>query len=155
MSSSLATDSCLCKRQWQQLIRVSRCPRLLPMVADPKRDFARRLNALCDAHEMPQRGRRIELSRVVGVSGEAARKWLAGDAIPAMDHIVVLSTHFRVNAQWLLTGLGARDIGAGTLTDEELAHIQRLRCLPPAERARAFRVVDALVSPALQGDNAA
>jgi hypothetical protein len=155
MPPSLATNSCDCNQTKQQLIVVPPAARLQLMVATPKQAFARRLNALCDAENVPQRGRRVALAKVTGVSGEAARKWISGEAIPAMDHVVILATHFRVNAQWLLTGLGPQEIGAGALTEEEQRHIERLRCMPSPDRARAFRVIEALSLPDVPRDNAA
>lgn len=142
MASSLATDSCPCK----QLTIVEMQFRLQHMNVDPKLAFSERLHQARADAGMPKRGRRIELARVVNVSGEAARKWLAGESIPAMDHIVQLSQYFRIDAQWLLTGMQQKQNGvSGTLTEEEIQHIQRLRCLSPSERARAFRVVEALM----------
>lgn len=120
------------------------------MVETPKQSFSRRLHQVCDEHGLPVRGRRLALARIAGVSGEAARKWLSGESIPAMDHVSVIAGHFRVSAQWLLTGQRAdAGVDAGALTDEEIAHVERLRCLPPDERARVFRALDAFMSPPL------
>lgn len=153
MLQRIATDSCFCK----QLILARGRPSLDVMASNAKEAFSARLNQVCAEAGQPERGRRVGLAKVAGVSGEAARKWLSGEAIPAMDHIAVISAHYRVQAQWLLTGLGRKDVEgeADTLTDEEREHIKRLRSLPAPERARAFRVVDALISPAQQGDDAA
>lgn len=153
MGLSLATDSCHCK----QLIRVWPAARLQLMVEDVKQAFSRRLNVACDEAGEPVRGRRAMLARLVKVSGEAARKWLSGEAIPAMDHLAVISAHLGVQAQWLLSGVGRKyiDQEADALTEEEREHLRRLRCLPQSERARAFRVVDALVSPSHTDGHAA
>jgi transcriptional regulator with XRE-family HTH domain len=119
------------------------------MVATTKQAFSDRLNQVFDERGEPLRGRRIMLARVAGVSGEAARKWLSGESIPAMEHAATIARHFNVSVQWLLTGQTDPKVEAGTLTDEEIAHIERLRCLPPSERARVFRALDAFVSPPL------
>jgi transcriptional regulator with XRE-family HTH domain len=96
------------------------------------------------------------LARLAGVSGEAARKWLSGESIPAMSHVSVLAAHFSVRADWLLTGAGPKQVDeVDALTDEERAHIERLRRLPPSERARVFRVLDAVMPPAVHDDDAA
>jgi transcriptional regulator with XRE-family HTH domain len=151
MAVSLATDSCF----YKELICALCAPRLQLMVADQKALFSRRLNQACDDAGEPKRGRRVSLARITGVSGEAARKWLSGESIPAMDHVAAIATHYNISAQWLLTGLREpEDKGVGSLTDEEMQHIKRLRCLPPADRARAFRVVDALVSPDVHKETA-
>jgi len=145
MLQRIATDSCFCK----QLILAPCKPRLDGMASNAKEAFSARLNQVCAESGQPERGRRVGLAKVAGVSGEAARKWLSGEAIPAMDHVAVISAHYRVQAQWLLTGVGRKEIEreTDTLTDEEREHIRRLRSLPAPERARAFRVVDALISP--------
>jgi hypothetical protein len=125
---------------------------LQPMVAiNPKQAFSNRLHQACEGARLPVRGRAPYLAKITDVSKEAARKWLSGDAIPAMDHVVILAQHFAVGAEWLLTGQGQPAIGdAGMLTDEERRHIERLRCLPSDERARAFRVIEAMVSEPLR-----
>lgn len=118
---------------------------------NPKQAFSNRLHQACDGAGLPLRGRAPYLSKITDVSKEAACKWLTGDAIPAMDHVVILAQHFAVGAEWLLTGMGQPAIGdAGMLTDEERRHIERLRCLPSDERARAFRVIEAMVSEPLR-----
>lgn len=144
----IATDSCICK----QLTRAPPWAMLQHMVAiNPKLAFSRRLHQACDGARLPVRGRAPYLAKITDVSKEAARKWLSGDAIPAMDHVVILAQHFAVGAEWLLTGMGQPAIGeAGMLTDEERRHIERLRRLPSAERARAFRVIEAMVSDPLR-----
>ena len=127
------------------------------MVAiNPKQAFSSRLHQMCADAGMPVRGRAVALAKLADVSKEAARKWLNGEAIPAMDHVVIIAQHYAVSADWLLTGKKQPEIGAaGALTDEEIKHIERLRCLPPDERARAFRVIEAMVPQTLRHVDAA
>lgn len=115
------------------------------MVADQKALFSQRLNRVCDDARVPMRGRRIMLAKLTGVSGEAARKWLSGDAIPAMTHVSALATHFNASAQWLLTGQDATNTDGLTLTEEETRVILMLRRLPPREREMAVRVIAAML----------
>lgn len=115
------------------------------MVADQKALFSQRLNRVCDDARVPMRGRRIMLAKLTGVSGEAARKWLSGDAIPAMDHIASLAGHFKCSAQWLLTGQDATNTDGLTLTKEEMRIIIMLRRLPPSEHDMAVRVIAAML----------
>lgn len=144
MRSSLATDSCFCK----QLKRVSGSSRLQLMMADQKALFSQRLNKVCDEASLPMRGRRAMLAQLTGVSGESARKWLSREAIPAMPHVAALATHFGSSAQWLLTGQDdASNDGILTLTNEETQLILALRRLPSNERATAWRVISALLTP--------
>lgn len=74
------------------------------MVAPPEKSVAQRLNAALTALNYPHRGRRKRLSDELGVSGEAARKWLSGETIPSMENAVRLATLARVDVEWLLTG---------------------------------------------------
>lgn len=107
--------------------------------------FSQRLNKVCDEASLPMRGRRAMLAQLTGVSGEAARKWLSGEAIPAMTHVAALATHFGSSAQWLLTGNeDASNNGLLTLTNEETQLILMLRSLPANERAMALRMISAM-----------
>lgn len=116
------------------------------MVADQKAMFSQRLNKVCDEANLPMRGRRAMLAQLTGVSGEAARKWLSGEAIPAMTHVAALATHFGSSAQWLLTGHDdANQDGLLTLTNEETQLILTLRRLPANDRAMAMRVIAAMM----------
>lgn len=80
-----------------------------PMVAaeDEKLEFARRLHTACDlAGIVSGRGRRAELARMFNVSGETARKWLAGESIPDTKRIPQIAKRLGVRGEWLLTGQG-------------------------------------------------
>lgn len=102
-----------------------------------KADFSSRLNRACDNQGVPERGRRLVLAKLVGVSGEAARKWLSGEAMPAMNHVSVLASHLKVNAQWLLTGKNAEEMSpADTI----------LSSLSPEHQAQALRMLKAFAA---------
>lgn len=97
----MATDSCFC----QQLIGADKPRNLQPMVADKKNAFAKRLNEAPDAIEFPSgRGRRAALAKKMGVSGEGARKWLAGDTIPGIENAIELALIAKEEVEYLLTG---------------------------------------------------
>jgi len=69
--------------------------------------FVDRLNAALDAANYPVgKGRRIMLARLMGVSGEAARKWLTGESLPSMKNIRRFAGLFGYSVDWLLTGCG-------------------------------------------------
>lgn len=75
------------------------------MVANTNDDFSKRLNSALDqADYIKGRGRRVALAKALGVSGEAARKWLSGESIPAMDNAVRLAVLSGTDVDWLLTG---------------------------------------------------
>lgn len=75
------------------------------MVVDKKTAFARRLNeALSWKNYLVGRGRRARLAKKMGVTGEAARKWLAGESIPAIERGGELALLLHVDVDALLTG---------------------------------------------------
>jgi SOS-response transcriptional repressor LexA len=77
------------------------------VVDDEKTRFAARFNKACDiAGIQSGRGRRAELARMFGVSGESARKWLSGESIPKSSRIANIARSLGVNGEWLLTGQG-------------------------------------------------
>ena len=118
-----------------------------------------------------------QLGARAGCTKSAVSQWERGITLPERDTLLALQKKNRVNPEWITNGSGdmllapaeqqnklagsdkisATDdaSGVGTLTDEELAHIKRLRCLSPDDRARAFRVVDALAPPSKENGNAA
>lgn len=55
----------------------------------------------------PGRGRASWLARKYGVSIEAARKWLSGDAVPVHTKQQQMVRDFRVDADWLMAGVGS------------------------------------------------
>lgn len=120
----IATDSCHC----QQLNRVVIARNMQHMVSNHKNDFSARLQTALDAAGVISgRGRRAAIARALGVSGEAARKWLNGEAIPAMEMASKLAQYADVSVDWLLTGraqsqanLSIADISRSAL---EIAHI--------------------------------
>jgi len=74
---------------------------------DEKQEFSKRLHAACDfAGIVKGRGRRAELARMFGVSGESARKWLEGFSIPDTKRIPEIAKKLGVRGEWLLTGIG-------------------------------------------------
>lgn len=74
-------------------------------------DFAVRLNEALDHAQVPEgRGRRIYLAKLAHKTGEAARKWLAGETMPTMSTASTLAGGLGVNLVWLLTGTGPMTI---------------------------------------------
>ena len=79
------------------------------MVAEERQAFAARLNeALDDAQVVSGWGRRAAVARMFGVSGEAARKWLEGEARPSNSRIPLIAQRLDVHGEWLLTGQGPK-----------------------------------------------
>lgn len=83
------------------------------MTSKAHSDFAARLNTALDHAKVPEgRGRRVYLSKLVGKTGEAARKWLAGETLPTMATAADLAEKLGVNVVWLLTGNGSMTVAA-------------------------------------------
>lgn len=79
-------------------------------------EFAVRLNQACDdSPDIPEygKGRQTVLADKMGVSQEAVRKWLAGEATPKKDKVKALATILGVDEAWLALGI------APTLTARE------------------------------------
>lgn len=75
------------------------------MVVTAAEGFSTRLNRALDRSGFIQgRGRRQQLASVLGVSGEAARKWLSGESMPSMQHATHLARIACAEVDWLLTG---------------------------------------------------
>jgi len=92
----------------RQLICVAVMLMLNTMVTNQTPDFVDRLNAALDAANYPAgKGRRVMLARLMGVSGEAARKWLTGESLPSMKNIRRFAGLFGYSVDWLLAGRGA------------------------------------------------
>lgn len=89
------------------------------MVVTSKQDirdgFAGRLRQCVDQHpNAPEgRGRPAWLAKEVHVSGEMARKWLAGEALPTPARADGLAEFFRVRRAWLRDGEGPMRAGSG------------------------------------------
>lgn len=80
--------------------------------------FAARLHEAADARGLPAgRGRATDLGRLVGVGYKGASKWLAGYGMPDMAHASQLAVALGVSFEWLMTGRGAKHVGA--LADAE------------------------------------
>jgi hypothetical protein len=74
------------------------------------KDFARRLNEAVDnmGAAVPgyREGRHTVISRKLGVSPEAVRKWFAGESAPRWKTMVALAKFLDVDAGWLYSGSG-------------------------------------------------
>jgi hypothetical protein len=106
MDGHLTTESCVS----QQLIVGGLISTLQPMVVLSKQavrnDFAKRLNeAVMDHPHAPKdRGKAAWLARQLQVSGEMARKWLAGEALPNQARMAGLANSLGVKTAWLRDG---------------------------------------------------
>lgn len=75
---------------------------------DEKKLFAERLNKSLDFAGIPPKGkgRQTQLASLFSVSQESARKWLEGESFPDTKRIPEIAKKLKVNAQWLLAGVG-------------------------------------------------
>jgi transcriptional regulator with XRE-family HTH domain len=111
---------------------------------DARPDFAARLNHALDRAGVPpkSRGRQSAVGKMFGVSQKGARKWLEGEAMPDTRRLPGIAQTLGISAEWLLTGANDSQQAACTISEEEMQHLRRLRCLPPADRARVLHVLD-------------
>lgn len=92
------------------------------MVVRPHSAFASRLSEACDGVSIvpKERGRARYIAKLMQVSSESARKWLAGESLPSMAHAVQLAFHLDVYVEWLLTGRGPKRIATITAVKQEM-----------------------------------
>jgi hypothetical protein len=80
---------------------------LTTMVVYRGETFAERFSRALDYAGVPSgRQRRMIVARMFKVSGEAVRKWLAGESIPNTKRIQKMAEKLGVRGEWLLTGQG-------------------------------------------------
>jgi hypothetical protein len=115
------------------------------MVAGVHSGIARRLEEALDDQGFPKgRGRGAHLAKVGKVSGEAGRKWLAGQSLPTMENALLLSTHLEVCVEWLLTGRGPKKIPS----PHTVRVIEAMESLPPDSQVTLQKVANSLVKSA-------
>lgn len=73
-----------------------------------REEFGARLIEVCADMELPERGRQTKLAKLFGVSQQAVRKWLDGEAFPEMDKVLAIAEWAQVNVNWLLQGSGPK-----------------------------------------------
>lgn len=69
-------------------------------------EFAARLRAALKHNAVPGHGSGAYLSRLTGVSGKAASKWLNGESVPGDDKIAHIARSLSVPIEWLRYGVG-------------------------------------------------
>ncbi|MBY0270623.1 MAG: hypothetical protein K2X06_12185 [Burkholderiales bacterium] len=88
-----------------------------------------------------------------GVTQQAVRKWLNGEAIPAHDKIMALADWLEVGAEWLEYGKGSAAASApvvqqaapayrGNLSDDEL--LKRYRKLSHSQQRAVAEIISGL-----------
>jgi hypothetical protein len=116
---------------------------------DRKAAFSDRLNEALDAIGYPEKGkgRQVSLGKDMDTSQKGARKWLEGEAIPSMDHVIGLAMLTHVHTEWLLSGRGPRNLESHPISSNP--QIQEwAKCmekLPDPDRERIFQVINVLM----------
>jgi transcriptional regulator with XRE-family HTH domain len=89
--------------------------------SNAKASFAARLTELCEDMGVAEWGRLRVLGKLFGVSPQAAKKWLDGQAFPSTETVLAIAAWGRVNINWLLQGQGPKlaDAPAATITAAE------------------------------------
>ncbi|MHA6205417.1 helix-turn-helix domain-containing protein [Dyella soli] len=109
---------------------------------NPHAGFAERLQAACDAADIPAgRARSAALALRFAVSTEAVRQWLHGRAFPEVSRLVEMAEEFECSLDWLLLGRlpssgQVREPGGAykTLTAQERAVVSAMRKLNARRR---------------------
>lgn len=92
-------------------------------LASPHHGFSQRLHVSLDLAGMEKgRGRAGHLAARFDVSGETARKWLNGLAIPALVRMLDIAHRLGVSFEWLATGRG---------TPTQYSKVQDSVAIPP------------------------
>lgn len=115
--------------------------------------FARRLNELCDANpnDIPPtyKGRQVALAKKFDVTPNGARKWLQGEAFPAIDKCIEIAKWGGVNFEWLMTGNGAKQLGEIYPT-REIAHVTKvMMAMEPEQQYKIAQMAD-IFAPSVQ-----
>ncbi len=108
----------------------------------PYAGFAERLQEACNAADIPQgRARSGSIAQRFGVSTEAVRQWLNGQAVPEMSRLLELSEELECSLDWLLLGRlpasgQVREPGAAykALSAQERAVLSAMRRLSARRR---------------------
>ena len=129
------------------------------MASDEKNYFSSRLSeALSNAGvaTSPTAFARAYNARADGaaVSVYAARKWLAGEAIPTHEKIVILATWLGVNPAWLRFGDSKVELSHDVIPEAEistpaLALVNDILSLPGREQQIVREIVDAFLKHAI------
>jgi transcriptional regulator with XRE-family HTH domain len=77
-----------------------------------RREFSERLNEALDDMGVPTKdlGRQTTAARLFGVSQKGVRKWLEGEGLPHTKRISKIANKVNVRQEWLLFGLGPKQI---------------------------------------------
>lgn len=69
-----------------------------------RENFTKRLIQACEEKGLPERGRGIEIAKVLKITPKAVSKWLNGETMPSASNIYVLSKYLDVTPEWLTFG---------------------------------------------------
>lgn len=88
--------------------------------SEARERFAQRLNEILNETEgAPSlRGRPAWVGREFKVSGEMARKWLTGEAMPNQARLTGIAIRLKVNPAWLRDGIGDKYVNLDALFTE-------------------------------------
>lgn len=108
-----------------------------------KNDFSKRLHMAMDNAQLPLRGRARILSQTFGISDKGAGKWLKGEAIPETSKIPLIADFLNVNAEWLLSGIGAMNpADKKQLNTQSTDHLVPILSWQQANQEDSFKNLD-------------
>lgn len=112
-----------------------------------RRAFVGRLNEVCNDKQLPaDRGRQTRLAETFKVSPQAARKWLKGEAYPALETMMQIAVWAEVSFEWLSTGRGEKKMPIEA-TEPSIKHVAaKMLAMEPEQRYLVTRLVDTVAN---------
>jgi transcriptional regulator with XRE-family HTH domain len=109
-------------------------------------EFSARLNEALDLAGAPPKhhGRQRYVAKLFKVSQKGARKWLEGEAFPALWRIKEIAQELNVRAEWLLTGQGPKedDRRKPELTPKQAILLNHFEALTEGQQGELLRELE-------------
>ena len=114
---------------------------------NPRNEFAKRMNFVCDRLGLPKEKRQTLLAQKYKKTVTTGRNWLVGLKIPDYETALKICQDSEVNYEWLMTGNGLsiseKAINAVLVTDPDLIKmVQIAEILPDYAKKQAVKEID-------------
>lgn len=110
-----------------------------------KEEFAKRLHYAADRMGIPPEGenRQAEFGKKLGVTQQAAQKWLNGISIPKQEHCIEIALKAKISLEWLMTGRGIANYG-----DDPISKVvSAMQSMDAQTQYQTVRLVNTLAEP--------
>lgn len=110
-----------------------------------KDEFAKRLHLAADRMGIPPEGenRQAEFGKKLGVSQQAASKWLNGQSIPKHELCIEIAIKAKISLEWLMTGRGIPAYGDDPISKVVLT----MQSMDVQTQYKTARLVNTLAEP--------